>query len=211
MLKGENAVMDKIKNLVFDVGDVLIDFRWRDMLLDYGLTEEQAWEINAYVFNDPEGLWDQFDLGNIGEEELICAYEKKHPEYAKVIRWFISHGQYMHVPRPRVWEKVHELKLKGYGIYLLSNYSEVLFKKHTGEATFWPDIDGAVVSYMVHLKKPDQAIYQALCDKYSLKKEECLFFDDRRENVEAAESFGMKAKIVLSQDGLIEDLKKLLE
>lgn len=37
------------------------------------------------------------------------------------------------------------------------------------------DIDGLIVSYMVHKAKPDQAIYAALCEKYELNPSECLF------------------------------------
>lgn len=59
------------------------------------------------MFDDP--LWSGLDLGN-QLEETICRYEKKYPEYAKEIRWFLTHGEYMHVKRPEVWEKVHELK-----------------------------------------------------------------------------------------------------
>ena len=47
------------------------------------------------------------------------------------------------------------------------------------------DIDGLIVSYMVHKAKPDQAIYAAICEKYELNPSECLFFDDRLENVQA--------------------------
>ena len=72
------------------------------------------------------------------------------------------------------------------------------------------DIDGLVVSYMVHKVKPDQAIYEALCEKYRLKPCECLFFDDRLENVQAAVNYGMQAKQVVSKEGLVEDLEKIL-
>lgn len=97
-----------MKNIIFDVGDVLLEYRWKDMLVqDYGMTEERAVQIGKSMFDDP--LWSGLDLGN-PLEETICRYEKKYPEYAKEIRWFLTHGEYMHVKRPEVWEKVHELK-----------------------------------------------------------------------------------------------------
>lgn len=96
-------------------------------------------------------------------------------------------------------------------MYLLSNYSEELFKKHTEYADFMNDIDGLIVSYMVHKAKPDPAIYAALCEKYELNPSECLFFDDRLENVQAAISYGMQAKRVLSKEGLVEDLEKIVQ
>lgn len=156
-----------MKNIIFDVGDVLLEYRWKDMLVqDYGMTEERAVQIGKSMFDDP--LWSGLDLGN-PLEETICRYKKKYPEYAKEIRWFLTHGEYMHVKRPEVWEKVHELKKAGYGIYLLSNYSEDLFTKHTKGASFLNDIDGKVVSYQIHEIKPNSKIYLYLLDKYNLK------------------------------------------
>ena len=50
--------------------------------------------------------------------------------------------------------------------------------------------DGGVASCEVHINKPDPKIYKALLDKYSLKAEECVFIDDRLENVQAAFALG---------------------
>ena len=116
----------------------------------------------------------------------------------------------MHVKRPEVWEKVHELKKAGYGLYLLSNYSEDLFTKHTKGASFLNDIDGKVVSYQIHEIKPNSKIYLYLLDKYNLKADQCLFFDDREQNVEGAEKLGIHAICVESQEQLLGKLEKLL-
>lgn len=203
--------MEQIKNIIFDVGDVLLSYRWKYMLMDYGLSEEEAVRIGTEMFDDPEGLWGLLDLGTVPQQEIIEHYCRKYPADEKVIRWFIGHGEYMPVARPAVWELVHKLKMHGYGVYLLSNYSEELFKKHTEYADFMNDIDGLIVSYMVHKAKPDPAIYAALCEKYELNPSECLFFDDRLENVQAAISYGMQAKRVLSKEGLVEDLEKIVQ
>lgn len=197
------------KNIVFDVGGVLLDYRWQQMLQDYGLSMEEADRVGRKTFDDPDGLWREYDRGVLTQEEVIAAYAERYPADEEVIRWFISHGEYMHVARPKVWKKVHELKEKGYRIYLLSNYSEDLFKKHTEYADFMKELDGLIVSYMIKKVKPDPAIYHALCEKYGLIPEECLFFDDREENVKAAIAYGMDAIQVISAEGLLQDLDKL--
>ena len=202
--------MKKPKNIIFDVGDVLLDYRWQQMLMDYGLDESEAYRVGRELFDDPDGLWHEFDLGVKSQEEIIQEFEKKHPEDAEVIRWFISHGEYMHVARPAIWKLVHQLKEAGYHLYILSNYPEILFKKHTQYADFMDDMEGMVVSYMLHVGKPERIVYQTLCDRYGLNKEECLFFDDRAENVQGAIDFGMRAKRVLSAKGLAVDLEELL-
>ena len=202
--------MKKPKNIVFDVGDVLLDYRWQQMLMDYGLDEAEAYRVGRELFDDPDGLWHEYDLAVKSQEEIIQEFEQKHPKDAEVIRWFISHGEYMHVARPAIWKLVHQLKEVGYHLYILSNYPEILFKKHTQYADFMDDMEGMVVSYMLHVGKPERIVYQTLCDRYGLNKEECLFFDDRAENVQGAIDFGMRAKRVLSAKGLAVDLEELL-
>ena len=202
--------MKKPKNIIFDVGDVLLDYRWQQMLMDYGLDESEAYRVGRELFDDPDGLWHEYDLAVKSQEEIIQEFEQKHPKDAEVIRWFISHGEYMHVARPAIWKLVHQLKEAGYHLYILSNYPELLFKKHTQYADFMDDMEGMVVSYMLHVGKPERIVYQTLCDRYGLNKEECLFFDDRAENVQGAIDFGMRAKRVLSAKGLAVDLEELL-
>ena len=199
---------DMIKNLIFDVGGVLFDYRWKEMFMDYGLDEDNARRVGTQMFNDPDRTWDIFDLGIKSDEEIADIFCKKYPGDEDVIRWFIRHGEYMQVPRPKVWKKVHELKQKGYKIYILSNYPESLFKKHTEYADFMDDIDGLMVSYMIHKAKPAEDIYKALCDKYGLDRSESIFFDDRSENVEGAVKFGMKSVKILSEQVLLDELDR---
>jgi hypothetical protein len=43
--------MEQIKNIIFDVGDVLLSYRWKYMLMDYGLSEEEAVRIGTEMFD----------------------------------------------------------------------------------------------------------------------------------------------------------------
>lgn len=202
--------MEVFKNIIFDMGEVLMGYRWKYMLMDMGLSEEKALEVGHKIFDEGKDLWHIFDLADRTDKELIEEYKRRFPEDGKIIEFFITHGEYMHTPRPEIWELVHELKEKGYGIYLLSNYPESLFRKHTQYCDFMDDLDGMVISYEIHRAKPDPAIYEELCEKYGLKKEECIFFDDRKENVEGAVSFGMQSKQVLSREWLADELERIL-
>lgn len=197
-----------IKNIIFDVGDVLLEYRWKDMFKDYGLPDDEAYKVGNLMFND--NLWHEFDLANMTRDEIVGQYLKNYPDYAEVMQWFMTHGELMHVKREDVWEKAQKLKEKGYGIYILSNYSQELFEKHTKDAPFISLADGVVVSYQIHITKPDEKIYRYLLDKYNLKAEECIFFDDREENTEAARKLGIEAITVTSKEFLLDELDKLL-
>ncbi len=196
-----------IRTIIFDVGDVLLEYRWKEMLMDHGLPEDKAIHIGNTMFHDP--LWAELDLGCRPPDEIIQEYCQKYPEYRNEIIWFLTHGEYMHVPRKDVWAKVHELKQKGYNIYLLSNYSECLFKKHTKDADFMKDIDGMVVSYQIHKTKPDPEIYLHLLRTYHLTPETCIFFDDRPANTAAADRLGIQAVTISSKECLLAELAKL--
>ena len=196
------------KNLIFDVGNVLLEYRWNQMLLDYGLSDEEAKVAGEMFFEHPN--WTELDLGNLSVEEVICLYEKSLPQYAGLIRWFLTHLELMPVGRKDVWEKVHALKEKGYKIYLLSNYNEDFFRVHTQGADFLNDIDGKVVSYEIHKIKPNPDIYEYLLDKYSLKPEESVFFDDRPENTKTAEELGIQSYTITSKEYLLEVLDTFL-
>ena len=200
----------KIKNLIFDVGNVLLEYRWQEMFMDHGLTAEETLELGEKIFQND--IWEKdMDGGNITAEQAIEKYAEQYPEDKENIAWFIHNAELMVVNRPEIWEKVHILKEKGYGIYILSNYSKELFEMHTKGASFLSILDGGIVSYQLHLLKPDEAIYRALTEKYSLNKEECIFLDDRLENVEASEAFGIHAVQVTSRDMLNEFLDEMIQ
>ena len=198
-----------IKNLIFDVGNVLFEYRWYQMLLDYGLSDEEA-KVAAPLIFDNE-LWKEFDLGNWKFQDIVDAYCNQLPQYEGLLRWFFGNLELMHIARTDVWEKVHILKEKGCRIYLLSNYSAEFFAAHTKGASFLEDLDGEVVSYQVHLMKPDAAIYECLLNKYNLKAEESVFFDDRAENTEAAEKLGIKSHTITSREYLLAVLDEYIE
>ena len=51
-----------IENLIFDVGNVLLEYRWYQMLLDCGLTEEEAKEARILIFENK--LWSEFEFSD---------------------------------------------------------------------------------------------------------------------------------------------------
>jgi putative hydrolase of the HAD superfamily len=105
------------------------------------------------------------------------------------------------------------LKEKGLKIYLLSNYPKSIFALHEerGKFTFIDKIDGRVVSGFEGMVKPDAEIYKLLMDRYGLKAEECVFIDDRPENIEAAKALGMEGIVFESYEQASEELEKIAD
>ena len=115
-------------------------------------------------------------------------------------------------PYPYAVSWIEELKEKGFNVYLLSNYPKELFTMHEqkGLFPFIEKTDGKVVSGFVKMVKPNPDIYEYLMSQYGLNADECVFLDDRAENIEAAIKLGMKGIVVKSYEQASADLNEVL-
>lgn len=186
-----------LKNVIFDIGNVLVEFRPEDYMRDLGFSEEAIGKISELIILG--GIWDQLDLGIKNPEDIYNEMKAVVPEYQELIDVFIDEDKVKELVRPYDYaeEWVKSVKEKGYNVYLLTNYPERMFDIHekAGRFPFIPYIDGKVVSAKVKMAKPDSSIYELLLEKYNLDPKECMFFDDRPVNVEAAKKLGIDARL----------------
>lgn len=180
-----------IKNIIFDVGNVLVDFRDLAYMADLGFSEELAMEFQKKVVWNP--LWQELDRGVLDPKEVMEEMKKLVPSHKKEADLFFDRLDEIVESFPYAQEWLHSLRERGYKTYLLSNYPKDLFEGHVenGRFTFMKDIDGKVVSAYEKCIKPDPAIYNCLLHRYQLQPSECVFLDDRKENVEAAIALGI--------------------
>ncbi len=177
------------KNYIFDFGKVLVGYDPHRVYDAYfGDKEKAEWFINNVI---PEEWMRRLD---IGEDFQLCVREQQaqYPDYAEAIGMYDTHYQEM---IPGEIEGMRELLCRfkdgGSRLYGLSNWSYKVYEVIRKYPIF-SLLDGMVISSEVHLLKPDVRIYQCLMEKYGLKAEECVFIDDRKENVEAARSIKMQ-------------------
>lgn len=179
-----------IRSLIFDMGNVLLDYNPR-VCLDLYLEDEPDKEIiMRELFRGPE--WVEADRGTVTSADLYKRVKERVPtRLHSALKQCAEGWQACMKPLPGAKAFLFAAKAAGYGIYLLSNASQTVYD-------YFPDFllfdffDGWVISSDVHLLKPDPAVYQYLLSRYRLKPEDCLFVDDRPENVEAAVFCGMK-------------------
>lgn len=198
-----------IKNIVFDIGEVLIDFHWKKTMQEHGFSEAaiSAFEKNIIMSED----WKQLDLGVLPEPEIFERFQEKIPAYKEELDRFLEFRGEIVTPfsGTRAW--LTDLKERGYHIYLLSNYPKSFFELHAAKRFDFMDlIDGAVISYEVQCIKPDKKIYEQLFRKYNIKPEESVFLDDRPVNVQAARQLHMQAIHFKGQEQAKEELNDLL-
>ena len=180
-----------IRNIVFDMGQVLIRWRPEEMLERFDLSQEEKTMLLQELFCSPE--WIAQDRGIITEADMIARVSARLPEtlhgtVEEVIKaWYVWHL----TPMPGMAELVRKLKEKGYGIYLLSNASTALrgyFPRIPGSECF----DGLMVSAEEKLLKPQHEIYERLYERFGLVPEQCVFIDDSPANIEGAMLTGMQ-------------------
>ena len=186
-----------IKNIVFDIGNVLAAFRWRDYIKELGFTDEaecqpggKAWRLAAATTKN--ALWREVDRGVMPLDDIITAMIATDPEMEDAIRLFFADRRRLVMEYDYSAGWISELKSRGYKVYLLSNYSEDHYKYISTHFKFFGLEDGRVISWQEKVLKPDARIYNILLDRYGLKAEECVFLDDTSENIDGAVAVGMK-------------------
>lgn len=178
----------KIKNVIFDLGNVLVSTNMEDQLaLDPDIPNDKIPYIMSQWYKDED---DTIEL-----EE----FKKIIPDRLKELSKFI----------PRLFEYnvrcvnsfnytiplIDNLIKNGYDVYFLSNWSkwsyDLLAKHHKFD--FLKKMNGGLWSWQAGCMKPDIKIYEMLLKKYNLNPEECAFFDDLIDNVSAARSLGIRS------------------
>lgn len=182
-----------IKNVVFDIGNVLVGFVWEEFYHSFGYSEEVFEKLaNATVRS---AFWNELDRGRLNDDELLEGFIKNDPTVENEIRTVLSNVKGMIQRYDYAIPWIKELKNKGYKIYVISNFARKAHMECMEALDFLKEIDGGILSYQVRLIKPSPEIYQLLCSKYGLKAEECVFIDDLPKNVEAAKREGMKGLV----------------
>jgi len=196
-----------IKNIIFDIGNVLTDFRWRDFLRDKGFDDAMIGRIaKASVENS---LWKEFDRGELAGEELMQAFIDADPEIEEELHKAYDNIHGMVTIRDYAIPWVQELKAKGYKVWYLSNFSEKTEIECADSIAFIPDMDGGILSWKDKLIKPDPKIYQLMLERFELTADECVFIDDLPENVQGAVNEGIHGIVFESREQVVEELKKL--
>ncbi len=182
-----------IKNIVFDMGNVVIRFDPGAFIDRYAVSAEDRILLMREVFHSPE--WVMMDRGVLTDGQAADILCSRLPERLRET----AHRLIASWDRPileieGICPLIEELKNLGYGIYLLSNAS-------CRQPDYWQRVpagrffDGTLISYSVRLVKPMPEIYEKFFETFSLKREECFFIDDNPANVEASLHVGMPAVV----------------
>lgn len=203
-----------IKNLVFDLGGVIMDLK----------RERCVEALEALGMKDAEsmlGLYKQTGPFLELEEGKLSAEEFRDAMRAK-IDGIVSDEQLddalnmflVGIPVNRL----HALKKLGekYKVFMLSNTNPIMFDSKIKECFSIDGLevndyfDGLCLSYKAGYSKPDSHIYLYMVEKFGIKPEESIFFDDSQKNLDAAEKIGFKTYLVEPGTEFTEAFKNCL-
>ena len=176
---------DLIDNVVFDVGDVLVNLDAEATLAHY-YPGDTALIARTITKATSSPFWHIFDYGIISEKECAEAMAGDETDLIEPI-YHLMHDwpDFRYVVKEGA-DAVHICKAHGKKLYVLSNYPERHFRRNLVEYDFFSLFDGYVVSAVEHQLKPDKDIYYTLSSRYQLNPERTLFIDDSTANIAAA-------------------------
>ncbi len=196
-----------IKNIVFDIGNVLADFRIYEFLADKGFDPEMSKRILKASAMTP--FWGQFERDEIDEDEALKRFAGTDPEIENELRVAFSNVDGLLRIREFAIPLIKDLTHRGFKTFYLSNYSRKAYYECAESLAFMKYMDGGLVSFKSGRTKPDPEMYLDFLREYDLKAEECIFVDDTAENVDVATKLGFKGIVYTDYDDLCEKIAEL--
>ena len=196
-----------IRNIIFDIGGVLLDYNPKTYLDKLDIKESRRNKLNDVIFHDQR--WKDCLNGFISNSELIEQLVRENLEYKKEIELILSKDslKYMLPPKQEVIEYYKSLKRKGYKIFLCSNITKDTYNYVKDNFEIIQIADGGVFSCFENISKPNSEIYYRLIEKYNLEIEKSILIDDTKRNIISANDIGLRGILFNN----IEDIKKILE
>lgn len=197
-----------IKNLIFDFGKVLVDYDFESFFKRYIPNAERCQAVTSILYN--ERVQQILDREDKPFDELMEEIIGNNKEYEPEIRYFMAH--YPDVVKGEMEgmsDLLKQLKSEGYKFYGLTNWCN---KVHQTMAQYeiFQLLDGYIISSEEKVIKPEPEIYHRLFNKYNLKPEECIFADDRVENIVGGRNVGMDGIIFVDAVQYEKELRQLI-
>ena len=201
--------MSKIKNIIFDLGGVLVDWNPEYVYLDVfkGDRKKMKWffdEVCTFDWNENQDAG--YPLAQATEDRI-----KLFPQYEEWIRVF--YGRWEEMLGGPIEGTVKLLKAlvanPDYRVLALTNWSAETFPVALKKFVFLHWFEGIVVSGTEKTRKPFADIYQITLDRYALNASDSLFIDDNLRNIEAAQALGIQTIHFKNPDQLQEALQLL--
>ncbi|MDX9727345.1 MAG: HAD family phosphatase [Bacteroidales bacterium] len=198
-----------IRNLIFDLGNVLISFKPSEFLKRKEYPENKINTILSDIFYGKE--WAMLDNGDISTEQAIRSISGRSSLNIAETELIFNMRKEILYPIDDNVRLLPFLKKEGFGLYYLSNFPADLFEEVKNDYYFFRHFDGGLISAEARLSKPDIRFFELFIKKFCLAPEETLFIDDLPANVEAASVSGMKTYLTYGSDKIASEIFEILK
>lgn len=182
-----------IKNIIFDLGNVVLKLKWNILLDTYSNNNDDKNILKDVIFDSKE--WEKLDEGTIEKKDAINIMLSKLPLH-------------LHTPCISImkdWQKglilnneiidfIKKIRKNGYRTYILSN-APLDISKYLNQNNLNQYFDGQIISAEEKIIKPNPQIYKLILERFSLEPNECLFLDDKTENIDSAIACGINGYV----------------
>ncbi|MEW9094057.1 MAG: HAD family phosphatase [Clostridiaceae bacterium] len=179
-----------IKTIIFDLGNVLLNFSPIEYLSSKIPDEIKVQEVYKEIFLSEE--WILLDRGDITEEEAVDRIYNRSSNNKKLIKLSMENWYELLTPIEESVKILKEVKLSGYKTLALSNFHLLAYENVIKKYNFFNYFDGGIISFKENLLKPENEIYKKLIMKYNIEPKEAIFIDDTKDNIESAKKLGFE-------------------
>lgn len=196
-----------IKNIIFDLGNVLLKWEPDHFLLRYTSDIEYIKGFISKVIHTK--LWLELDQGTLSLENAKEIFISIHPRDKDFLILFFNNWMDMLIPIEKNVKIVDELKVNDYKLYVISNFIKEAYEYVTKKYSFFSQFDGQIISGFEQIIKPNKQIYTILLNRYKLNPKDCIFIDDVSGFLRPAKKLGMQTIWYRPHTDLKKELKKL--
>ena len=196
-----------IRNVIFDVGDVLVKTNVREAISAHGYDVAMTDHIMQATYDSP--LWKELDRGIWFYSDVIAQFCASAPDLTEQIKAVFRNTSGFIIKHSDTDEWIQMQQKKALRVFCLSNMPHKVCCDCGKELNFLQYTDGFLFSCNVGLLKPDPAFYRLMLRDYRLQPEECIFVDDHAENVEAAEKLGINGIVFSNREQAEHEIEQI--
>ena len=178
-----------IKNIVFDIGNVLAGYSPKKEVEEFGTSIERIEYINSIIIKEKN--WTKYLNGLISLDDLLNYCNKLNKEYKLEIEILLKKENQKYI----IYEIEKNTKLlkklsKKFNTYLLSNITKETYEYIMDDFSFKENVKGGIYSFKEHILKPDKKIFESLINTYKIDPKETIYIDDKEKNIITAKELG---------------------
>lgn len=178
------------RNIIFDLGGVVVEYNPRDFLMDLFMNKRAEEAVYDLTFGSKP--WEALERGSITRAEATRMMLQDAARNGRTfeVRAVLEEWETILRTKKHTIKTMCKLKIAGYRLYYLSNIAQDTFEE-IRQRDFFPLFDGGITSFEAGLRKPDPQLFAQLMQRYGLAYDETIFVDDEKPCAQAAYNLGM--------------------